>query len=76
LRYTKTGTIIDSEEIDDKAITLGFGLPVSGSYSNVNLGLEFGQKGTTAKGLVQENYFSLALSFSLNDKWFGQRKID
>jgi hypothetical protein len=76
LRYTKTGTIIDSEEIDDKGITLGFGLPVSGSFSNVNLGLEFGQKGTTAKGLVQENYFTVALSFSLNDKWFGQRKID
>jgi hypothetical protein len=76
LRFTKTGTIINSEEIDDKAITLGFGLPVPGNVSNVNVGLEFGQKGTTAKGLVQENYITLAVSFSLNDKWFGQRKID
>lgn len=76
LRYTKTGTIVDSKEIDDKALTLGFGLPISGSLSNINLMLEFGQKGTTAKGLVQENYFSLGASFSLNDKWFGQRKID
>lgn len=75
-KYTKTGTIVDSEEIDDKSFTLGFGLPVPGNISNVNVGLEFGQKGTTAKGLVQENYFSLAVSFSLNDKWFGQRKID
>lgn len=76
LRYTKTGTIVNSEEIDDKALSLGFGLPISGSFSNVNIGLEFGQKGTTAKGLVQENYFSFGVSFSLNDKWFGQRKID
>lgn len=76
LRFTKTGTVIDSEEIDDKAITLGFGLPIPGGVSNVNLGLEFGQKGTTAKGLVQENYFTFAVSFSLNDKWFGQRKIE
>jgi hypothetical protein len=76
LRYTKTGTIIDSKEIDDKALTLGFGLPVPGNISSVNIGLEFGQKGTTAKGLVQENYFSIGVGFSLNDKWFGQRKID
>lgn len=76
LRFTKTGTIVKSEEIDDKALSLGFGLPVSGSFSNINLLLEFGQKGTTSKGLVQENYFSAGFSFSLNDKWFRQNKID
>jgi hypothetical protein len=76
LKYTKTGTTIDSEDIDDKAITLGFGLPVSGSFSNFNIGLEYGKKGTTAKGLIQENYFVLAVSFSLSEKWFRQAKID
>jgi len=76
IKYTKTGTIVNSEEIDDKGVTLGFGLPVPGSISNVNVGLEYGKRGTTAKGLIQENYFTFALSFSLNDKWFGQRKID
>jgi len=76
LRYTKTGTIVNSEEIDDKAMTLGFGLPIPGGVSNVNIGLEYGQKGTTAKGLVQENYFTFAVSFSLNDRWFGQHKIE
>ncbi|AOW08396.1 hypothetical protein [Flavobacterium gilvum] len=80
LRYTKTGTIVNSEEIDDKALTLGFGLPIPpsmGSFtSGINIGLEFGQKGTTAKGLVQENYFNFSMSFSLNDRWFGQRKIE
>ncbi|HSD08589.1 hypothetical protein [Flavobacterium sp.] len=76
LKYTKTGTIINSEEIDEKALTLGFGMPIIGSISNVNVGLEYGIRGTTSNGLVQENYFSLAVSFSLNDKWFGHRKID
>ena len=76
LRYTKTGTIIKSEEIDEKAISFGMGLPVIGSISNVNIGLEYGKRGTTSNGLIQENYFTLAMSFSLNDKWFGHRKID
>ncbi|MBF4473324.1 MULTISPECIES: hypothetical protein [Flavobacterium] len=76
LRYTKTGTIIKSEEIDEKAVSFGMGLPIIGSLSNVNVGLEYGQRGTTSQGLVQENYFTLSISFSLNDKWFGHRKID
>jgi hypothetical protein len=76
LKYTKTGTIINSTEIDEKAITFGMGLPILGSISNANIGLEYGQRGTTSHGLIQENYFTLALSFSLNDKWFGHRKID
>ena len=76
LKFTKTGTIINSEEIDEKAITFGMGMPIIGSLSNVNVGLEYGQRGTTSHGLIQENYFSLAVSFSLNDKWFRHNKID
>ncbi|REG96216.1 hypothetical protein [Flavobacterium aquicola] len=76
LKYAKTGTIIDSEEIDEKAVTFGMALPVIGSYSNINVGLEYGQRGTTSHGLIQENYFTLAISFSLNDKWFRRRGID
>lgn len=76
LKYVKTGTIINSQEISEKAITFGMGLPILGSLSNANIGLEYGQRGTTSHGLVQENYFTVAVSFSLNDKWFGHRKID
>ncbi|WP_348824277.1 hypothetical protein [Flavobacterium aestuarii] len=76
LKYAKTGTIINSEEIDEKAITFGMALPVISSLSNINVGLEYGQRGTTSHGLIQENYFTLALSFSLNDKWFRKRGID
>lgn len=76
LKYTKSGTILKGEEIDEKAIMLGFGLPVPGGVSNINIGLEYGTKGTTAKGLVKEDYFSFAMSFSLSDKWFRQSRID
>lgn len=76
LKYAKTGTVINSKEIDEKAITFGMALPVIGSLSNINIGLEYGQRGTTSHGLIQENYFTLAMSFSLNDKWFRRRGID
>jgi hypothetical protein len=76
LRYTKTGTIINSEEINEKAVSFGVALPIIGSLSNVNVGLEYGKRGTTSHGLIQENYFTLAVSFSLNDKWFRKHGID
>ncbi|HEY4628563.1 MAG TPA: hypothetical protein VIH02_04715 [Flavobacterium sp.] len=76
LKYEKTGLMINSESINDMGMTLGVGLPISGSFSNVNLGFEFGKKGTTNANLVQENYANFSASFSLNDKWFVKRKFD
>jgi len=75
LRYEKTGLIVNSNSINDAALTFGMGLPITGSLSNLNLGLEYGKKGTSSNGLVQENYFNLNLSFTLNDKWFVKRKF-
>lgn len=75
LKYEKTGLIINSESINDIGLTLGVGLPLTGSFSNVNIGFELGKKGTTAANLVQENYANLSVSFSFNDKWFVKRKF-
>jgi hypothetical protein len=76
LKFEKTGLVINSESINDMGATLGIGLPVSGSFSNVNLGFEIGKKGTTASNLIQENYAILSLSLSLNDRWFQKRKFE
>jgi hypothetical protein len=75
-KYEKTGLIINSQSINDVGMTFGMGLPITGSLSNMNLGLEYGKKGTTQANLVQENYFILNMSFSLNDKWFVKRKFN
>lgn len=72
--YEKTGLVVNSTSINDVGMTLGVGLPITGSLSNLNVGFQFGKKGTTANNLVQENYFILNLGFSLNDKWFVKSK--
>jgi hypothetical protein len=76
LRYEKTGLIVNSESINDMGLTLGLGLPITGSSSNVNIGLELGKRGTTNASLVQENYAKISVGFSFNDKWFQQRKFN
>jgi hypothetical protein len=49
---------------------------MGGTFSNVNIGLELGSLGTAKAGLVKENYFSVRVGLSLNDKWFLKRKIN
>jgi hypothetical protein len=76
LKYEKTGLVINSESINDMGLTLGIGMPLSGTFSNINFGFEYGKKGTTAAKLVQENYANLNIGFSLNEKWFEKRKFN
>jgi long-subunit fatty acid transport protein len=75
LRYENTGLIINNTPIKDYAVTVGFGLPLIGVFSNVNIGFEYGQRGTTSANLVQENYNNITIGFSLNDKWFQKRRF-
>ncbi len=84
LRFEKTGILVDGTgngtnftPINDFGISFGLGLPLGNRYSNVNMGFEYGKKGTTSNNLIQENYFNFRLSLSLTDiNWFIKRKID
>ncbi|WP_430399443.1 hypothetical protein [Flavobacterium sp.] len=73
-RYEKTGLVINDQSINDYGMNFGIGLPVT--YSKINIGVEFGKRGTTSNGLIEENYFNLSIGLSLSDKWFRKRKID
>ena len=81
-RFEKSGLMVDGSgnntnftPIDDFGISFGLGLPLQ-RLSTVNLGFEFGKRGTTNNNLIEENYFNFRLSLSLTDKWFEKRKID
>lgn len=69
-RFENTGLVINNKSIKDKAVNLGFGFPISGTFSSINVGLEYGVKGTVMKGLVREDYFGISFGLLFNDKWF------
>jgi len=73
LRYENTGLVFNNESVNDLGMTLGLGLPLPGVFSNINVGFEYGKRGTTNAGLVQENYMNFSIGLSLNDKWFVKR---
>ncbi|AUC75200.1 hypothetical protein [Olleya sp. Bg11-27] len=76
MRFENTGLNINNETIKEFGMSFGVGLPVGNMFSNANLGLEFGQKGTTNANLVKENFVSFQLSLSLNDRWFIKKKYN
>lgn len=69
-KFENTGLIINNTAIKDKSVTLGFGLPISGTFSSMNLGIEYGSRGTTRNNLIKEDYFSINIGLLFNDKWF------
>lgn len=76
LRYENTGLVLNNKSINDAGFSVGLGLPVGGSISNINLGFEYGKRGTVYNGLVRETYANVILGISLNDRWFVKRKFD
>tara|TARA_R100000306_G_scaffold12141_1_gene14136 strand:- start:13945 stop:15201 length:1257 start_codon:yes stop_codon:yes gene_type:complete len=76
MRFEETGINVNGEDINEFGISFGVGLPVSKSFSNINLGFEVGRRGTKEAGLIQENFFNAFISLSLNDRWFQKRLID
>nr|WP_297309887.1 hypothetical protein [uncultured Flavobacterium sp.] len=78
LRHENTGLVINNESINDTSVSVGFGFPIgiNRDSSNINLGLEYGKRGTKNSGLIQENYFNISIGFSFNDKWFQKRRYE
>jgi hypothetical protein len=67
------GTLINSY-----SFSAGLGLPVGvGRLSSmVHLGATYGKMGTTANGLIMENFWRLNIGFTFSDKWFQKYRYD
>jgi hypothetical protein len=75
VRYENTGLVIQNKSITDFAANIGLGMPLGGTFSNINIGLEIGKRGTKYYNLVEENYINISVGLSLSDKWFEKRKF-
>ena len=75
-RFENTGLVVNNESIDEFGISFGLGLPVGRLFSNANIGFEWGRRGTINANLVEENFYNINLSLSLNERWFEKRKFN
>ncbi|QSS98113.1 lipid outer membrane transport protein FadL-like protein [Psychroflexus sp. ALD_RP9] len=76
IRFEETGLNYRGEDINEFGITFGIGIPAGRVFTNANIGVEYFTRGTKNNNLIQENYLSVFLSFSFNDKWFIKSKFN
>ena len=76
LRYEELGLRINGQDITEFGISFGATFPMGRMFSKINVGAEYGQRGTTKAGLVQEDFMSIFVGLSLNDRWFEKRLYD
>lgn len=75
MRFEDTGVLFNDQPLKETGISFGVSLPMAG-YSNANIGIEFGKRGSQDNGLIQESYWNLIVGLSLNDIWFIKRKFN
>jgi hypothetical protein len=75
-RYTNTGITVRETAIYESGMNIGASVPIKKSRSSVNLGFEYGSRGTIGSGLIKETFYLVNIGLSINDKWFIKRKYD
>lgn len=73
-RYNETYLSLEGKQINEFGISFGVGLPIPRSFSTINAAVEIGQLGTTASGLIQNNYIRFTLGVAVWERWFVKNK--
>ncbi|GLB49030.1 membrane protein [Neptunitalea sp. Y10] len=77
LTYDNGYLSINQETINNKALTLGLGLPLSlKNNSFINVSYSYGERGVVSSTLTKENYHLLSINLSLENIWFVKSKIN
>jgi long-subunit fatty acid transport protein len=72
--YNKGYLQIGDNQINNYGITFGVGLPITSYRTNLSFSCTIGKKGTMENGLIEENFTSFGVNFTLYDFWFFKRK--
>ncbi|MDR2910216.1 MAG: hypothetical protein LBV47_02465 [Bacteroidales bacterium] len=75
-KYEESYLKLNGRQINDFGISFGIGLPISRSYSTINVAAEIGKRGTRNADLISERYVKLNLNVNLHDIWFLQTRYD
>lgn len=73
---------IDNRQVNENAVSFGFGIPLSGNKTNssINLSMLLGKRGTTSATDISERFYSInigiVLAPSSYERWFKKYKLD
>ena len=72
--FDRTYLQLRGKQLNEYGISVGFGLPLRGMKTMMNIGGQFGSRGTIEGDLIRETYFKFVLGFSIYERWFHKRK--
>lgn len=75
-RYGKTNLRLWDNDVNELAVSVGFGIPVRRSRSSINLAFEYGKRGGTSNNLIQENFGKITIGIAIRENWFFRRKLE
>jgi hypothetical protein len=67
--YTSSHIIVNGQPINGWSVSGGLGLPI-GPDASMNLGLQYGSRGSIANGLTQDNFIRFSISVEASEAWF------
>lgn len=67
--------MVMGNNVRDLGFTVGFGLPVPGFKSQLNIGIEYRNRRATPQKLIEENYLNVTIGINFNEMWFRKAKI-
>lgn len=73
--YNHDYLMVGDNNVKEYGVTAGFGLPVNGFKTIVNIGFEYRHRQATPNPLVKEDFFNITLGVNFNEMWFWKNKI-
>jgi hypothetical protein len=67
--YTSSYIVVNGQPVNGWSISGGLGLPI-GPDARMNLGLQYGSRGSTANGLTQDTFIRFSVSVDAGEAWF------
>lgn len=74
-RYAKSYLDIKNTNIGEFGINFGISIPMK-KKNSLNLGIEYGERGTISNNMIKETYTRFYVGFQLWDNMFVRRKLD
>lgn len=74
LYYKEDYFRVDGHAVNAYGLTLGVTLPINKRYNSISLGVELGQRGSTANNLIRESYINFTAGINIFDIWFQKNQ--
>ena len=69
-RFAQNYLNLNNQPQNEFGISFGVFMPIRRTNNGINLGVEFGQRGSTENNLIQENLFRINLGVNIHERWF------